>query len=151
MMTATTFKRFGLSLLGTHPIHRTGYNMRRYSSTLTNILADENPPPVQVASITEDAIRLANGLRIPGACIFLEGKVLIWNVPTTLWDGWDTHHFKVFEEAGSRPGTFTFIKQCTNTPLIRVKIRYPASGNWKNPLTGTSIYSDISEFIRDSP
>ncbi|KIL70422.1 hypothetical protein M378DRAFT_68210 [Amanita muscaria Koide BX008] len=100
--------------------------MKRCRSALTNILADENPPPVQVASITEDAICLADGLVIPGPCIFLEGKVFLWNVPTTLWDGWETRHFKLFEVAGPRPeilllGTGKTVSQIP--PFIRTYLR----------------------------
>src|SRR4051812_45513663 len=60
----------------------------RQDSSFTNILADENPPPVQVKSITNDGISLSDGLVIPSACIFLGGKVFLWDVPVSLWAGW---------------------------------------------------------------
>ncbi len=105
-MAAATLQRLGLGVLTTHGLRRASYGLKRSSSTFTNILADDNPPPVQVASIADDGIHLADGLAIPGACIFLEGKVFLWDVPQTLWDGWGTHHFKLFEIGAPRPGTF---------------------------------------------
>ena len=71
------------------------------NSSFTNILADENPPPVQVKSITNQGINLADGLMIPSACIFLEGKVFLWDVSTTL----TKDHFEIFETVIPRPGT----------------------------------------------
>ncbi|KAG9218763.1 hypothetical protein PLEOSDRAFT_1064392 [Pleurotus ostreatus PC15] len=73
------------------------------SSTFTNILADAAPPPVLVDSITEEAIRLHDGLMIPSACIFLDGKVFLWDVPSTLWSGWTQSQFKIFEVVRPRP------------------------------------------------
>ncbi|KAL4267413.1 NADH dehydrogenase [ubiquinone] 1 alpha subcomplex assembly factor 3 [Pleurotus pulmonarius] len=73
------------------------------SSTFTNILADAAPPPVLVDSITEEAIRLHDGLMIPSACIFLDGKVFLWDVPTSLWNGWTPSQFKIFEVVRPRP------------------------------------------------
>ena len=105
-MAATTLQRLGLGALSAHGLRRASYGLRR-SSTLTNILADDNPPPVQVASITDGAIHLVDGLAIPGACIFLEGKVFLWDVPQTLWEGWDKHHFMLFEIGRPRPGAYT--------------------------------------------
>ena len=107
VMAAATLQRLGLGVLGAHGLRRASCGLKRSSSTFTNILADDdNPPPVQVASIADDGIHLADGLAIPGACIFLEGKVFLWDIPHTLWDGWGTHHFKLFEIGAPRPGTF---------------------------------------------
>ncbi|KAH0588050.1 NADH dehydrogenase [ubiquinone] 1 alpha subcomplex assembly factor 3 [Termitomyces sp. J132] len=75
----------------------------RRDSSFTNILADDNPPAVQVKSITNAGIRLQDGLMVPCACIFLEGEVLLWDVPKTLWTGWGTEHFEIFETVVPRP------------------------------------------------
>ncbi|KAF5388068.1 hypothetical protein D9615_000760 [Tricholomella constricta] len=75
----------------------------RRDSSFTNILADDNPPAVQVKSITSDGLQLQDGLMIPSACIFLEGKVFLWDVPNTLWTGWGKEHFEVFETVVPKP------------------------------------------------
>ncbi|KAJ3777356.1 NADH dehydrogenase 1 alpha subcomplex assembly factor 3 [Lentinula raphanica] len=69
----------------------------------TNILASDIPPPVQVASISSSGIELTDGLIIPGACIFLEGKVFLWDPPRTFWEGWNERHFDVFELVVPKP------------------------------------------------
>ncbi|KAI0053747.1 DUF498-domain-containing protein [Auriscalpium vulgare] len=70
---------------------------------LTNILAGEIPPPVQVKSMTAAGIELQDGTILPGASIFLEGKIFLWDVPATLWQGWDKDRFEVFEVVVPRP------------------------------------------------
>ncbi|KAF8638622.1 hypothetical protein AX17_002163 [Amanita inopinata Kibby_2008] len=102
-MTAATLQRLRLGILGAHGLRRTTHGGVRCIASLTNILADDNPPPVQVASITDEAIHLVDGLAIPGPCIFLEGKVFLWDAPQTFWDGWGVQHFKLFELAKPRP------------------------------------------------
>ena len=71
---------------------------------LTNILAGEIPPPVQVKSITNAGILLQDGRLLPSACIFLEGEVILWDVPPTLWKGWDESRFEVFDVVVPKPG-----------------------------------------------
>ncbi|KAG2155104.1 uncharacterized protein EDB93DRAFT_1239374 [Suillus bovinus] len=66
------------------------------------------PPPVQVSSITSAGIQLADGLVLPSACIFLDGKVFLWNVPSHLWDGWGREHLSVFETAVPKPEILVF-------------------------------------------
>ena len=85
--------------------HPSSLNARtRLSSTFTNLLASEIPPPVQVQSLTNAGITLSDGLVIPGACIFLEGKVFLWDVPGVLWEGWGTERFEIFEVVVPKPG-----------------------------------------------
>jgi len=72
-------------------------------SQLTNILAGEIPPPVQVKSISAAGLLLQDGRLLPSACIFLEGEVLLWDVPGTLWDGWDESKFEVFDVVVPKP------------------------------------------------
>ena len=73
-------------------------------SSFTNILAGDIPLPVQVNSVSANGIKLADGLLIPSACIFLGGKVFLWDPPSTLWDGWTTEHFEIFEVVVPKPG-----------------------------------------------
>lgn len=77
-------------------------------SGLTNILADASPPPVLVSSIGSSGIQLADGLLIPSACIFLEGRVLLWDVPhpspDAPWTALTKEHMEVFELVVPRPG-----------------------------------------------
>jgi NADH dehydrogenase [ubiquinone] 1 alpha subcomplex assembly factor 3 len=90
-----------------HPTRLPRLNPVRYtrpSSTFTNILASEIPPPVQVESVTHAGITLSDGLVIPGACIFLEGKIFLWDVPNSLWDGWGKEMFQIFEVVVPKPG-----------------------------------------------
>lgn len=70
------------------------------------MLAGDVPPPVQVSSITSAGIQLADGLILPSACIFLDGKVFLWNVPSNLWDGWGREHLSIFETVVPKPGAF---------------------------------------------
>ncbi|KAH9179537.1 DUF498-domain-containing protein [Lactarius sanguifluus] len=72
-------------------------------SQLTNILASEIPPPVQVKSITTAGLLLHDGRLLPSACIFLEGEVLLWDVPPTLWKGWDESTFEIFDAVVPKP------------------------------------------------
>lgn len=74
-------------------------------SQLTNILASEIPPPVQVKSISAAGLLLQDGRLLPSACIFLEGEVLLWDVPGTLWNGWDESKFEVFDVVVPKPGS----------------------------------------------
>ncbi|KIM35165.1 hypothetical protein M413DRAFT_449874 [Hebeloma cylindrosporum] len=83
-----------------------------HDSSFTNLLADDNPPAVQVSSISDAGIQLADGLVIPGACVFLEGKVFLWDVPESTvaskireerWKGWGTERFQLFEVVTPRP------------------------------------------------
>jgi hypothetical protein len=71
---------------------------------LTNMLASDVLPPVQVASVAGDGIRLADGLLLPAACIFLEGKVFLWDFSVEKLQSWDTAHFAIFEAVTPRPG-----------------------------------------------
>ncbi|KAG1755368.1 hypothetical protein EDB19DRAFT_1891677 [Suillus lakei] len=71
-------------------------------------LEGDVPPPVQVSSITPAGIQLADGLILPSACIFLDGKVFLWNVPSHLWDGWGREHLSVFETVVPKPEILVF-------------------------------------------
>ena len=85
----------------------------RCDSSFTNFLADDNPLPVQVSSLSDNGILLADGLLIPGACIFLEGKVYLWDIPQLktntrisqeTWNGWAEERFQIFDVVTPRPG-----------------------------------------------
>ena len=60
---------------------------------------------MQVKTITPGGIQLADGLILPSACIFLDGKVFLWNVPEKTWDGWKPEHFEIFETVVPKPGS----------------------------------------------
>ncbi|TFK90861.1 DUF498-domain-containing protein [Polyporus arcularius HHB13444] len=70
---------------------------------LTNILSGGDAPAVQVKTSTPNGIQLADGLVLPSACIFLNGKVFLWNVPEKTWDDWKTEHFEIFETVVPKP------------------------------------------------
>lgn len=90
----------------------------RTPTSLTNILADGIPPPVQVSSITPSGILLADGLILPSACIFLNGKVFLWDVPEKLWAGWTKDHFEIFEAVVPKPGQFYRLYLANGRPHI---------------------------------
>lgn len=72
------------------------------------MLASDVPPPVQVTSVGPAGITLADGLVCTGPVIFLEGKVLLWDVPSLEgprpWDAWTTTHWDVFDVVVPKPG-----------------------------------------------
>ena len=76
----------------------------RYPAGLENILGGGPAPPVQVKSIGEEGIQLADGLVIPSACIFLDGQVFLWNVPSKPWKDWNKEHFRIFDVVVPKPG-----------------------------------------------
>ena len=76
----------------------------RYPAGLENILGGGPAPPVQVRSLGEAGIELADGLVIPSACIFLDGKVFLWNVPPKPWKDWTKEHFRIFDVVVPKPG-----------------------------------------------
>ncbi|KAG7097482.1 hypothetical protein E1B28_004824 [Marasmius oreades] len=91
------------------PIHTTLIRQNGpRKNPLINILEGDVPPPVQVNSITDQGIKLTDGLVIPSSCIFLEGKVYLWDVPMSFWDGWEKDHFEVFELVVPRPEILLF-------------------------------------------
>jgi uncharacterized protein len=100
--TLPSFWRYGNLLvrgIQTSPVRR--------DRSFTNLLADDIPPAVQVSSITEDGILLADGLLLPSSCIFHDGHVFLWDVPQNLWEGWETERFGFFESTVPRPGKVT--------------------------------------------
>ena len=101
-----------MGILPTRTLHTT-FVLRDRS--FTNLLADDIPPAVQVASISESGIQLADGLVIPGACMFLEGKVFLWDVPridlqsrvtAERWRGWNEERFEILDAVTPKPGQF---------------------------------------------
>lgn len=84
-------------------LHSTA-TLRDSPTHFTNILAGANVPATQVKSVTPEGIHLEDGRIVPGPCIFLEGQVFLWNVPSTLWDGWKPEHFEVFDAVVPKPG-----------------------------------------------
>jgi len=74
----------------------------------SNILEGGPAPAVQVKTITSEGINLAGGLIVPSACIFLDGKVFLWDVPETQWEGWDKKHFEIFDVVVPKPEILLF-------------------------------------------
>ncbi|TFY54336.1 hypothetical protein EVG20_g9748 [Dentipellis fragilis] len=75
----------------------------RVGAGLTNILAGDIPPPVQVKTVSAAGIQLQDGILIPAACIFLEGKVFLWDVPPHPWSGWTKERFEIFDVVVPKP------------------------------------------------
>ncbi|CAE6447639.1 unnamed protein product [Rhizoctonia solani] len=82
----------------------------RGNAALTNILGDGPAPAVQVKSAGETGIELADGLILPGACIFLAGRVFLWDVPTPndRWSNWKLEHFELFDVVVPKPELLLF-------------------------------------------
>lgn len=74
----------------------------------TNILAGANMPAVQIKNVTQEGIQLEDGLILPSSCLFIEGKVFLWNVPPTPWEGWKPEHFEIFDTVVPKPGECHF-------------------------------------------
>lgn len=121
----------------------------RSDRSFTNMLADDNPPAVQVNSITEEGIQLADGLLLPSACIFLEGKVFLWDVPKELWGGWGKEHFEIFETVVPKPGEPLLVPKTLQTLHDRYT-RNLAAWNWQKNIPSTSSIANISEPARNS-
>jgi hypothetical protein len=92
-----SFKRSAVRQFHTRPA-------LRYPAGLENILGGGPAPPVLVKSIGEEGIQLADGLVIPSACIFLDGKVFLWKVPPKPWRDWTKDHFRIFDVVVPKPG-----------------------------------------------
>ncbi|KAF8605247.1 DUF498-domain-containing protein [Ceratobasidium sp. AG-I] len=89
-------------VLGTRLLHNTA---PKSNTVLTNMLGDGPAPAVQVKSAGEKGIELADGLIIPGACIFLAGRVFLWDIPTPneRWSNVGLEHFEVFDVVIPKP------------------------------------------------
>jgi NADH dehydrogenase [ubiquinone] 1 alpha subcomplex assembly factor 3 len=53
--------------------------------------------------MTPGGMQLQDGLLLPGACIFLEGKVFLWDIPHDVTK-WTKERFEVFETVVPKPG-----------------------------------------------
>ncbi|KAI0092169.1 NADH dehydrogenase 1 alpha subcomplex assembly factor 3, partial [Irpex rosettiformis] len=73
----------------------------------TNILAGANALSTQVKTFDPEGIHLEDGRIVKGACIFVEGKVFLWNVPQR-WEGWKEEHFEVFKVTVPKPELLLF-------------------------------------------
>lgn len=123
-----TCQRFGPTALGLRNIHVSPTRMADRPTTLTNILASDIPPPVQVLSVSKTGIKLADGLVLSGPVIFLDGKVFLWDVPNggfnsvvstaqprsgkgsgmEKWEGWTNEHWSIFEVVVPKPEILVF-------------------------------------------
>ena len=132
-------------------------------SQLTNILAGEIPPPVQVKSITTAGVLLQDGRLLPSACIFLEGEVLLWDVPPIAWKGWDESRFEVFDVVVPKPGASPLSAHRTRIDhsvpfLFSPEILLIGTGKSVNPLptilrqhlNKLGIQVDVMDLVRDA-
>ncbi|KAI0650426.1 DUF498-domain-containing protein [Trametes meyenii] len=94
--------------ISTRAFHSTCLRRQPSDGGLNNILSGGNAPAVQVKTIAQNGIQLADGLLLTSSCIFLDGKVFLWNVPQTLWDGWTPEHFEIFEMVVPKPEILLF-------------------------------------------
>lgn len=76
----------------------------RSPTALNNILSGGPVANVLVKKMSSQGIELDGGLILTAACIFLNGKVFLWDVPTSLWNGWSSSHLEVFEAVVPKPG-----------------------------------------------
>ena len=112
MVTRTIFNH----IAGSHILRRTPtFSRRTFASAsilrtgdrpthFTNILAGANTLAVQIKNVGPEGVHLEDGLIIPSACIFIEGKVFLWNVPPTPWEGLKTEHFEFLDIVVPKPG-----------------------------------------------
>lgn len=112
-----------------------------------NILGGGPAPPVQVRGITAEGIELADGLILPSACVFLDGNVFLWDVPSTLWSGWGKERFELFEVVVPKPGMFTLYSAyyVSKDTLFARNIN---SWDWKARVSSTTFYQDVLEQYR---
>lgn len=78
----------------------------KFPTALNNILSGGPMSNVQVKKLSSRGVELEDGLILPAACIFLNGKVFLWDVPTSLWNGWTPNHLELFEIVVPKPGKF---------------------------------------------
>ncbi|KAI9064845.1 DUF498-domain-containing protein [Trametes sanguinea] len=99
----SAFRQSARIALTTRAFHAS--SLRRYPGDggLSNILSGGAAPAVEVKTITPKGIQLADGLILNSACIFLNAKVFLWNVPQNLWDGWKPEHFEIFDTVVPKP------------------------------------------------
>ncbi|KAF8138737.1 NADH dehydrogenase 1 alpha subcomplex assembly factor 3 [Boletus edulis] len=116
---------FVYTLFFSNPLHqlRHQHSLRRIHTSrplhapdrptsLTNMLASDVPLPVQVSSVGPGGIKLADGLVFTGPVLFLEGNVLLWDVPCIggmgAWDAWTKAHWEVFDVVVPKPEILIF-------------------------------------------
>ncbi|KAG8863836.1 hypothetical protein FRB96_007673 [Tulasnella sp. 330] len=67
------------------------------------------PPPVMVKRMTDAGVELIDGLLIPRSCIFLDGRVFLWDASPPPKGGNLSHltkdMFEMFEVVVPKPGT----------------------------------------------
>jgi len=104
-------------------VGRTFHSSAQCRSGFANVLADAPAPAVQVKTITKDGIELVDGKSTPlekkiaqffsglllsGPCIFLNGKVFLWETSdfgkNGNWDSWTKDMFEMFEVVVPKPG-----------------------------------------------
>ncbi|KAG8906863.1 hypothetical protein FRB99_005923 [Tulasnella sp. 403] len=108
---------------------------------LTNLLDEIGAPapPVQVKRMTTDGIELVDGLLLQSSCIFINGRVFLWNVPQVKegsWSGWTKEMFEIFDVVIPKPEVLLF--GTGNAPL-------PLSQELRQYLTSIGIAVEIMD------
>ncbi|OSX60202.1 hypothetical protein POSPLADRAFT_1034858 [Postia placenta MAD-698-R-SB12] len=130
MLVRSATRALSLRTSGQRFLHASPYRLNQ-AGGFTNMLEGGPAPAVQVKTITPDGIQLADGLVIPSACIFLDGKVFLWDVPEKQWEGWDKKHFEIFEMVVPKPGetwTLLLLHNVSNYSLPPVEILLLGTG-----------------------
>jgi hypothetical protein len=70
----------------------------------------------------------------------LEGKVFLWDVPSTLWQGWGEEHLEIFEIVAPRPGMYRLFYKVISCYTSRMqRFYYSALGKplrYHHPFSG---------------
>ncbi len=139
--------------------HKGFHDSRICNSALHNILAGGASPSTQVKTINAEGINLADGRIIPSSCIFLDGKVFLWQTPETFWDGWGTEHFEVFDAVVPKPGKCDGSNSTCGLLIFHPEILLLGTGkrlilpppSIRQYLTSIGIQIDVMDTVRNIP
>lgn len=144
--------RISLRTFSSTPAIRVGDSPTKF----TNILAGANVPAVQIKTVTSEGVQLEDGLIIPSSCLFIEGKIFLWDVPSTPWEGWKPEHFEIFDTVVPKPGTFKpncYARITIHDPLELVllgtgKRVIPPPPHIRQYLSNIGIQIDVMDTVR---
>ncbi|WFC96725.1 hypothetical protein MBRA1_003387 [Malassezia brasiliensis] len=91
-----------------------------FDNPLSNILEDDTLP-IRIAKVTAKEIKLADGLVVPSPCIFLNGKVFLWNPPkidpmTAMpngkgWESWNSVRYRKIDMQRNACSTYNLLSE----------------------------------------
>lgn len=112
LLQRTPFPLARITNISSHPLlRRTLHTSYPRFSNLTNLFGDvpNDYTSVRVHTITSKGnIELSSGLTLTGPCIFLGGKVFLWDVPLSLWDKWTPQMLQIFDVVVPKPEILIF-------------------------------------------